>query len=85
MTANPILLRTLIQKTPGVMGGDACIRGTRIPVWMMVNARHQGVSDAELLTRYDPPITAADLEAACHYYASHTDEIDIAIREQEDV
>ncbi len=26
-----------IQKTPGVCGGDACIRETRIPVWVLVN------------------------------------------------
>ena len=26
-----------IQKTPGLCGGDACIRQTRIPVWVLVN------------------------------------------------
>ncbi|MCU0542788.1 MAG: DUF433 domain-containing protein [Oscillatoriaceae cyanobacterium Prado104] len=34
-----------IQKTPGVMGGEACIRQTRIPVWLLVSYRRQGASD----------------------------------------
>ena len=25
-----------IRSTPNVMGGDACVRNTRIPVWMRV-------------------------------------------------
>jgi uncharacterized protein (DUF433 family) len=25
---------TGIERTPGVCGGDACIAGTRIPVWV---------------------------------------------------
>lgn len=37
-----------IEKTPGVMGGDACIRQTRIPVWLLVSLRQQGASDAYL-------------------------------------
>ena len=38
-----------IQKTPGVCGGDACIRQTRISVWVLVNARRLGISEADLL------------------------------------
>jgi uncharacterized protein (DUF433 family) len=25
-----------ITKTPGICGGDACVRGTRIPVWLLL-------------------------------------------------
>ncbi len=35
----------LIQKTPGVCGGDACIRNTRIMVWLLVSLKRQGASD----------------------------------------
>ena len=28
-----------IEKTPGVMGGDACIVRTRIPVWALVSIK----------------------------------------------
>jgi len=32
-----------IEKTPGLCGGDACIRQTRIPVWVLVNACGLGI------------------------------------------
>jgi uncharacterized protein (DUF433 family) len=57
-----------IEKTPGVIGGDACIRTTRIAVWMLIVARKLGLSDEELRTRYHPPLTQGDLEAAWEYY-----------------
>ncbi len=41
-----------IQKTPDVMGGEACIRRTRISVWMLVQARKLGISDEQLLSSY---------------------------------
>src|SRR6516164_3303067 len=31
-----------VQKTPDVCGGDACIRRTRIPVWLLVRHRQLG-------------------------------------------
>jgi cell division protease FtsH len=52
-----------ISKTPDVCGGDACIRGTRITVWGLVNQRRLGAADAEIL-RGVPWLTPADLEAA---------------------
>jgi uncharacterized protein (DUF433 family) len=38
-----------IQKTPGVMGGEACIRKTRIPVWLLISYRRQNATDAHIL------------------------------------
>lgn len=70
----------LIQKTPGVIGGDACIRRTRIAVWMLVEAKRLGFTDEELLTHYVVSLTPEDLKAAWDYYAAHKDEIDEAIR-----
>jgi uncharacterized protein (DUF433 family) len=74
----------LIQKTPGVLGGDACIRRTRISVWMLVNAWRLGFTDEELLNRYLVPLTREDLAAAREYHATHPDEIDEAIRRNEE-
>ena len=76
--------KSWIQKTPGVCGGDACIRTTRIPVWSLVEARRLGFSDQELLNHYDPPLTQADLDTAWAYFDSHPNEIEQAIRENED-
>ncbi|MEG4228798.1 DUF433 domain-containing protein [Microcoleus sp. N9_B2] len=72
-----------IQNTPGVCGGDACIRQTRIPVWVLVNARRLGISEAELLEDY-PTLRATDLANAWAYAEAYPDEIEIAIREQEE-
>ena len=67
-----------ITKTPGVCGGDACIRGHRIPVCVLVGYRRLGTSDADLL-RFYPALTAANLEAAWQYAAANPEEIDRAI------
>lgn len=72
-----------VQSTPGVMGGDACIRDTRIPVWLLVQYKRQGLSDSELLAAY-PGLNAADLAAAWDYFAAHTVEVEQQIRAHED-
>jgi uncharacterized protein (DUF433 family) len=72
-----------ISKKPDRCGGDACIRETRIPVWVLVNYRRLGASDADVLRPY-PGLTPADLEAAWEYAAANLAEIDRAIRENEE-
>ena len=71
-----------IEMTPGVAGGDACIARTRIPVWLLVQARNLGVSEADLLRSY-PTLTAQDLANAWAYYRAHRAEIDAQIVENE--
>jgi uncharacterized protein (DUF433 family) len=71
-----------IEKTPGVMGGDACIRQTRIPVWLMVSLRQQGATDAFILEDY-PELTASDLANAWLYASTHENEIKVALQRQE--
>lgn len=65
----------LIQKTPGVCGGNARIRDTRIPVWTLVSFRQQGVPEQELLENH-PGLSQQNLTAAWSYYAQHFAEID---------
>jgi uncharacterized protein (DUF433 family) len=67
-----------IQKTPGVCGGEACIRQTRIAVWMLVLDRKMGMTDAEVLDAL-PTLTPADLDAAWEYYRANPVEIEQAI------
>lgn len=69
------LLDKLICKTPGVMGGAACIRQTRISVWILVSLSQQGVDETELLEDY-PSLTLLDLWAAQTYYKANRQEID---------
>jgi len=71
-----------ITKTPGVCGGDACVEGTRIPVWVLVQARNLGISEAQLLYDY-PTLSATDLANAWVYAETNLAEIETAIRENE--
>ena len=74
-----------IESRPEVCGGAACIVRTRIPVWVLENARRFGVSEADLLRDY-PTLTAQDLANAWAYVRSHREEIDqqIQINESDD-
>ena len=72
-----------IEKTAGVCGGVACIGHTRIPVWVLENARRQGVTESELLQDY-PTLTARDLVNAWAYVRLHSEEIDRDITENEE-
>jgi uncharacterized protein (DUF433 family) len=76
------IARSWISKQSDRCGGDACVRDTRIPVWVLVNHHRLGGSDADLLRDY-PGLTPADLEAAWQYSAANAEEIDRAIRENE--
>jgi uncharacterized protein (DUF433 family) len=68
-----------IEKTPGVVGGNARIAGTRISVWGLVESRRLGATDAQLLADY-PHISARDLKNAWAYAATFPDEIEAAIK-----
>lgn len=74
-----------ISITPGVCGGYARIRNTRIPVWTLVSFRKQGADETELLRNY-PTLTPLDLSAAWIYYSNHRQEIDaiVASHQKED-
>lgn len=72
-----------ISKQPDRCGGDACIRDLRMPVWVLVGYRRLGSTDEDLL-RFYPDLTPADLEAAWHYAAANPEEIDEAIRANEE-
>jgi uncharacterized protein (DUF433 family) len=71
-----------ITKNPEICGGDACLRGHRIPVWVLVNYRRLGGSTDDILRAY-PSLSRLDLEDAWEYAATHAEEIDCAIRENE--
>jgi len=71
-----------IEKTPGVCGGDARITNTRIPIWVLVEARRLGYSDADLLTSY-PTVSASDLANAWAYAQAYPDEVELAIQRNE--
>lgn len=79
------LMAKMIKKTPGVSGGHACIRDTRIAVWTIISLINQGSKDTELLADF-PGLTIFDLLTIKEYYQSHQREIDdlICLYNQED-
>jgi len=72
-----------ITKTGGVMGGDACLARTRIPVWLLVSYSQQGMSDGQILEAY-PDLSATDLVAVWAYARVHADEVEAALKAQDD-
>ena len=68
-----------VEKTPGVVGGSACIVRTRIPVWLLESYRRQGVTDAAILENF-PTLRRADLQSAWSYASANREEIDHAIQ-----
>lgn len=83
MPLDRTLALSRISKDPDRCGGDACIRGHRIPVWVLVNYRRLAGGDADILRAY-PSLSPADLEAAWEYAAANPEEIERAIRENEE-
>ena len=82
MATDTTTKKSWVQKTPGVCGGRACIRDTRITVWGLVNSRRLGAADEQIL-RNIAGLTPEDLHAAWDYYREHPAEIDEHIRDNE--
>jgi len=72
-----------IESVPGVCGGEPCIVRTRIPVWVLEQARRLGTSEADLLRSY-PTLRAEDLAHAWAYVRAHQGEIERQIQENEE-
>ncbi len=53
---------------PDIHHGEPCIRGTRIPVTMIVGSLADGMSFADILREY-PQLTEEDIRAALAYAA----------------
>lgn len=72
-----------IVTTPNVCGGAARFIRTRIPVWTVERMRQLGSAESEILLSY-PSLRAVDLVQAWSYVTRHRDEIEQAIRENEE-
>jgi uncharacterized protein (DUF433 family) len=65
-----------IDTRPDVCGGEPCILRTRIPVWVIDQARRLGASEYALLAVY-PNRRAEDLVNAWAYARAHAEEIEV--------
>jgi uncharacterized protein (DUF433 family) len=70
--------RERISIDPAVCHGKACIRGTRIPVSVVLDNLAAGVPVPELLASY-PSLSAPDVQAALAYAAELANERTVAL------
>ena len=63
------MMHDQIEVNPDVMLGKPVIRGTRIPVELILRKLSEGVTEADLLDAY-PRLTREDIQAALAYAAS---------------
>ncbi|MCE9581029.1 MAG: DUF433 domain-containing protein [Planctomycetes bacterium] len=63
-------LHPRIEMNPAVMLGKPVIRGTRIPVELLLRKLSEGATERDLLEGY-PRLTPDDLRAALAYAADH--------------
>lgn len=55
-----------ISSDPDILHGKPCIKGTRIPVYLIVSLVGEGVPIAEIIKDY-PSLTPKDIKAAVKY------------------
>lgn len=60
-----------ISCDPDILHGKPCIKGTRIPVYLIVSLVAEGTSYEDILEDY-PSLTKADISAALFYGAQLT-------------
>lgn len=71
--------RDRIVSDPTVMGGQVCVKGTRIPVSVVLDNLAAGLSEAEITASY-PSLAAEDVRAAIKYAAELAHEQFIPLR-----
>lgn len=61
MTTNRIAIN------PGILGGKPCVRGTRIPVTMVLELMEDGLTFQQVIDDYYPQLTDEDIKACLEY------------------
>lgn len=61
-------LRARIETNPAILGGKPVIRGTRVPLELLLRKLAEGATEADLLDAY-PHLKRADIRAALTYAA----------------
>lgn len=56
-----------IVSNPKVLGGKPCVRGTRIPVHMVLELVEAGIALGEIRVQYYPQLSEADIKACIAY------------------
>jgi uncharacterized protein (DUF433 family) len=73
---NTPLANDRVVTDPAILLGKPIIRGTRIPVSLVVNYLEHGHSVEELLDDY-PNLTREDVEAAIAYHSAQLEHVEV--------
>ena len=60
----------IIVKVPGTCGGDPIVKGTRMPVWLLLEFQACGATEDELLENH-PNLSRESIRAAFAYAEAH--------------
>ena len=60
-------MSTHIVSNTNILGGKPCIKGTRIPVYMVLELVEAGVSFDEICTKFYPQLSMVDIKACIAY------------------
>jgi len=69
-----------VERVAGRAGGRAVVRGTRIPVWEIVECYQSGLTPEEILAHY-PQLSLSRIFDALGYYDDNRAEIDRDVRD----
>lgn len=78
--ANDVLAER-ISIDPKICFGKPCIKGTRIPVYMLLELIEAGYSTERILTDCYPQLTPEDIRAAVHYAVGIIKNEDVLLQE----
>lgn len=70
-----------ISIDPRICFGKPRIKGTRIPVYMILELIEQGLSPQDIIKQCYPDITVEDIKACLHYAASVLKNEEVSIQE----
>jgi uncharacterized protein (DUF433 family) len=68
-----------ISIDPQICHGKPCIKGTRIPVFVILDALAAGMTYREIIEEY-PPVTEEDIQAALFYASLVTQQEEVPLR-----
>ncbi|HXF06222.1 MAG TPA: DUF433 domain-containing protein [Blastocatellia bacterium] len=67
-----------ISVDPQICHGKPCIKGTRIPVFVILDALAAGMTQQEIIEEY-PPVTEEDIRAALYYASLVTQQEEVSL------
>lgn len=74
-------LENRISIDPKICFGKPCIKGTRIPIYMILELIEAGYPIERILTDCYPQLTREDIQAAIHYAVGIIKNEDVLIQE----